>query len=72
MRRFRGSCSAAATPQLDRKDIGTYSVEALVAMTGRPLEIITGVRAARMRGAAQELVGLAGVPGRRAVASGRA
>ena len=30
---------------LGRKDIGTYSVEALVAMTGRPLEIITGVRA---------------------------
>jgi tRNA(adenine34) deaminase len=29
---------------LKRKDIGTYSVEALVAMTGRPLEIITGVR----------------------------
>ena len=28
---------------LGRKDIGTYSVEALVAMTGRPLEIITGV-----------------------------
>ena len=32
--------------QLNRRDIGTYSVEALVAMTGRPLEIITGVRAA--------------------------
>lgn len=31
---------------LGRKDIGTYSVEALVAMTGRPLEIVTGVRAA--------------------------
>ena len=31
--------------QLQRKDIGTYSVEALVAMTGRALEIITGVRA---------------------------
>lgn len=30
--------------QLGRKDIGTYSVEALVAMTGRRLEIITGVR----------------------------
>lgn len=30
---------------LKRKDIGTYSVEALVAMTGRPLEIVTGVRA---------------------------
>lgn len=30
---------------LQRKDLGTYSVEALVAMTGRPLEIITGVRA---------------------------
>lgn len=30
---------------LNRRDIGTYSVEALVAMTGRPLEIITGVRA---------------------------
>ena len=30
---------------LGRKDIGTYSVEALVAMTGRPLEIITGVKA---------------------------
>ncbi len=30
---------------LGRKDIGTYSVEALVAMTGRPLEIVTGVRA---------------------------
>ena len=29
---------------LKRKDIGTYSVEALVAMTGRTLEIITGVR----------------------------
>lgn len=29
---------------LKRKDIGTYSVDALVAMTGRPLEIITGVR----------------------------
>ena len=29
---------------LKRKDIGTYSVEALAAMTGRPLEIITGVR----------------------------
>ena len=29
---------------LGRRDIGTYSVEALVAMTGRPLEIITGVR----------------------------
>ena len=29
---------------LNRKDIGSYSVEALVAMTGRPLEIITGVR----------------------------
>ena len=29
---------------LKRKDIGTYSVEALVNMTGRPLEIITGVR----------------------------
>ena len=32
--------------QLERKDIGRYSVEALVAMTGRRLEIITGVRAA--------------------------
>lgn len=31
---------------LKRKDIGTYSVETLVAMTGRPLEIITDVRAA--------------------------
>ena len=31
--------------QLNRRDIGTYTVEALVAMTGRPLEIITGVRA---------------------------
>jgi tRNA(Arg) A34 adenosine deaminase TadA len=31
---------------LNRKDIGTYRVEALVAMTGRPLEIVTGVRAA--------------------------
>ena len=30
--------------QLGRKDIGTYSVEALVAMTGRPLEIVTGIR----------------------------
>lgn len=30
--------------QLDRKDIGSYSVEALVAMTGRKLEIVTGVR----------------------------
>jgi tRNA(adenine34) deaminase len=30
---------------LGRKDIGTYSVEALVAMTGRPLEIVTGVLA---------------------------
>ena len=29
---------------LGRRDIGTYSVEALVAMTGRPLEIITGVK----------------------------
>lgn len=29
---------------LKRKDIGTYSVEALVAMTGRRLEIVTGVR----------------------------
>jgi tRNA(adenine34) deaminase len=29
---------------LGRKDIGTYSVERLVAMTGRPLEIITGVK----------------------------
>jgi tRNA(adenine34) deaminase len=29
---------------LKRKDIGTYSVEALVAMTQRPLEIVTGVR----------------------------
>ena len=28
---------------LQRKDIGTYSVEALVAMTGRRLEIVTGV-----------------------------
>ncbi|MCC6531164.1 MAG: nucleoside deaminase [Burkholderiales bacterium] len=31
--------------QLERKDIGSYSVEALVAMTGRPLEIVTGVLA---------------------------
>ena len=31
--------------QMGRRDIGTYSVEALVAMTARPLEIITGVRA---------------------------
>ena len=31
--------------QMGRKDIGTYSVEALVAMTGRPLEIVTGVLA---------------------------
>jgi tRNA(adenine34) deaminase len=31
---------------MKRKDIGSYSVEALVQMTGRPLEIITGVRAA--------------------------
>ena len=30
---------------MKRKDIGSYSVEALVQMTGRPLEIITGVRA---------------------------
>ena len=30
--------------QLNRRDIGTYSVEALVAMTGRALEIVTGVR----------------------------
>jgi len=30
---------------LGRKDIGTYRVEALVAMTGRPLEIVTGVLA---------------------------
>jgi tRNA(Arg) A34 adenosine deaminase TadA len=30
---------------MKRKDIGNYSVEALVQMTGRPLEIITGVRA---------------------------
>lgn len=30
---------------LGRKDIGSYSVEALVAMTGRPLEIVTGVLA---------------------------
>ena len=30
---------------LNRKDIGTYSVEALVAMTGRPLEIVTDVLA---------------------------
>jgi tRNA(adenine34) deaminase len=30
---------------LNRKDIGTYSVEALVAMTGRPLDIVTGVLA---------------------------
>ena len=29
---------------LQRKDIGSYSVEALVAMTGRPLEIVTGIR----------------------------
>jgi len=29
---------------LKRKDLGTYTVEALVAMTGRPLEIVTGVR----------------------------
>lgn len=29
---------------LKRKDLGSYSVEALVAMTDRPLEIITGVR----------------------------
>ena len=29
---------------LGRKDIGTYSVERLVAMTGRPLEIVTGVK----------------------------
>jgi tRNA(adenine34) deaminase len=29
---------------LGRKDIGTYSVEALLAMTARPLEIVTGVR----------------------------
>src|SRR5262245_61718765 len=29
---------------MGRRDIGTYSVEALVALTGRPLEIITGVR----------------------------
>ena len=31
--------------QLGRRDIGTYSVEAFVAMTGRPLEIVTGVLA---------------------------
>ena len=31
--------------QMGRTDIGTYSVDALVAMTGRPLEIVTGVRA---------------------------
>lgn len=31
---------------MGRRDIGAYSVEALVAMTGRPLEIVTGVRAA--------------------------
>jgi tRNA(Arg) A34 adenosine deaminase TadA len=30
---------------MKRKDIGSYSVEALVGMTGRPLELITGVRA---------------------------
>ena len=30
---------------LGRRDIGTYSVEALVAMTGRTLEIVTGIRA---------------------------
>jgi len=29
---------------LQRKDIGSYSVEALVVMTGRPLEIVTGIR----------------------------
>ena len=31
--------------QMGRRDIGTYSVEAMVAMTTRPLEIVTGVRA---------------------------
>jgi len=30
---------------LQRKDIGTYCVEALAAMTQRPLEVVTGVRA---------------------------
>ena len=29
---------------MKRRDIGNYSVEALVAMTGRPLDIVTGVR----------------------------
>jgi len=32
--------------QMKRKDIGTYSVEALAALTGRPLEVVSGVRAA--------------------------
>ncbi|HYC49454.1 MAG TPA: nucleoside deaminase [Burkholderiales bacterium] len=31
--------------QMGRRDIGSYSVDALVAMTGRPLEIVTGIRA---------------------------
>lgn len=31
---------------MGRRDIGTYAVEALIAMTGRPLEVVTGVRAA--------------------------
>ena len=35
-------CRQAA---LQRKDIGTYTVEALVAMTGRKLEIVTGIKA---------------------------
>ena len=43
IRRLVLGCRHAA---LGRKDIGTYSVETFVALTARPLEIITGVRAA--------------------------
>jgi guanine deaminase len=31
--------------QMGRRDIGTYSVDALVKLTGRPLDIVTGVLA---------------------------